>query len=432
MLDSLSRQTFQPRSVILREGERGDCAYLIESGRVEVSALRGGRSMRLAVLGKHDFFGEMALVDQTVRSATVTALETTQLVIIDGKRFRSEIDRAQPLMQMIVLVLVERLRSTGGRLLSYQSPETDPSDQSQQGSLMASLPSSAEMALNNLRLEHDLHRAVIAGELEMHYQPIVELRGEHVVGFEALMRWRHGDRGLLPPCDFIGLAEASGLIVPMGRFGIEQSCATLKRLGSPTPSTGAPLFMAINVSTQQLAEPTFVEELRGALDASGVDPSRIHLEITESVLMADPDRAVATLDRIKDLGVDISIDDFGTGYSSLSYLSRFPIDTLKIDSSFISTMASDPASQQIVSAIVRLAQSLELTLVAEGIEESRQQELLRELGCQYGQGYLFSKPLPPTELASFLEVGRPARDRGPAAEPDGHGIRRLEGPSRPP
>jgi len=409
MPEPLSRQVFQPHSVIVREGEQADCAYLIESGRVEVSALRGGRSVRLAVLGENDFFGEMALVDHTVRSATVTALDETHVVIIDADRFRAEIDRGQPLMQMFVRVLVERLRSTGGRLLSYESPGTDP--EHHQDQRRRSDPASTELAVGALQLEHDLRHAISAGQLAMHYQPIVELQDGRIVGFEALMRWQRGKQGVVMPRDFIGVAETSGLIVPIGMIAIEQSCAVLNSLANSSSLAATPLFMGINVSPRQFAEPSFFERLRRALDESGVLPEQIHLEITETSLMDDPDRAVATLNRIKDFGVRLSIDDFGTGYSSLSYLSRFPIDTLKIDRSFVSTMETTPASLQIVRAIARLAQSLEMTIVAEGIEAPTQSKALSELGCQNGQGYLFSKPVPATELATLLWTGVPPRAR---------------------
>ncbi len=260
-----------------------------------------------------------------------------------------------------------------------------------------------EAAVHRLQLKVELQRAVDQCEFSVHYQPIIDLEHNRITGAEALVRWMHPERGVISPAEFIPLAEETGLIVPLGRWVLEQATMQARdwqlRFGQ-SPS----LRMSVNVSARQLQHLGFVEEVRRTLDASGLSPECLVLEITESTLMADGDGAVGRLSELKSLGVELAIDDFGTGYSSLNYLARFPIDELKIDRSFVQPMA-DGEGAELTQAIVRLGHSLELRLVAEGIEGPRQLQMLRDLGCHYGQGYLFSRPVTPSELeAHFIST----------------------------
>ena len=249
-------------------------------------------------------------------------------------------------------------------------------------------------AMRRLDLENDLRLALAAGEFRLFYQPIVDLVSDGLVGWEALVRWHHPERGLIPPSEFIPVAEETGLIVPLGRWVLEEACRQA-RLWQPAAS-GTPLIMNVNLSGRQFQQPSLVADVNEALDAAGLDPRSLKLEITESVVMQDVDAASAILAALSEVGVRIAIDDFGTGYSSLAYLKRFPIETLKIDRSFVSGIVNDPHDAAIVRGVVALAKSLGLTVTAEGIETIAQQRQLVEVGCDLGQGYLFGRPAPAT------------------------------------
>ncbi|MGH2792202.1 MAG: putative bifunctional diguanylate cyclase/phosphodiesterase [Actinomycetota bacterium] len=257
-----------------------------------------------------------------------------------------------------------------------------------------------EAAVRRMQLKADLQRAVEQGELTVHYQPVLELGEDRISGVEALVRWKHPDRGLISPMEFIPLAEETGLIVPLGRWVLEQATMQARDWQLRYPRHPA-LRMSVNVSARQLQHPGFVEDVSRALALSGLGAECLALEITESTLMADADGAVVRLGELKSLGVDLAIDDFGTGYSSLNYLALFPIDELKIDRSFVRPMAFGEGVE-LTQAIVRLGLSLDLRLVAEGIEEQSQLQRLRDLGCHYGQGYLFSPPAEPDALEELL------------------------------
>jgi diguanylate cyclase (GGDEF)-like protein/PAS domain S-box-containing protein len=280
------------------------------------------------------------------------------------------------------------------------------------GSYRVFEPTMHERVVERLELRSELQRAIDDDQLALHYQPVVRLEGHEILGVEALLRWQHPTRGTIPPNQFIPLAEETGLIIPMGRWVLETACAegVLLHTRFPRPE---PLAMSVNLSVRQLQSESIVADVRGALEKSGLTPGALVLEITESVMMADTDFAVQRLCELKDLGVRLAMDDFGTGYSSLSYLSRFPVDILKMDRSFVG--AGENVALQ--SAIIALGASLELEVVAEGIELPEQERSLHDLGCELGQGFLFARPMGPPELLKFL-AGRPewaATDANPAS-----------------
>jgi diguanylate cyclase (GGDEF)-like protein/PAS domain S-box-containing protein len=280
------------------------------------------------------------------------------------------------------------------------------------GSYRVFEPTMHERVVERLELRSELQRAIDEDQLALHYQPVVRLEGHEILGVEALLRWMHPTRGTIPPNQFIPLAEETGLIIPMGRWVLETACTegVLLHQRFPRPE---PLAMSVNLSVRQLQSESIVADVRGALEKSGLTPGALVLEITESVMMADTDFAVQRLCELKDLGVRLAMDDFGTGYSSLSYLSRFPVDILKMDRSFVG--AGENVALQ--SAIIALGASLELEVVAEGIELPEQERSLHDLGCELGQGFLFARPMGPPELLKFL-AGRPewaATDADPAS-----------------
>jgi diguanylate cyclase (GGDEF)-like protein/PAS domain S-box-containing protein len=257
-------------------------------------------------------------------------------------------------------------------------------------------------AVRVLNLENSLRRAIERSELVMHFQPIVSLAGGTLAGFESLVRWQHPERGLVSPGEFIHLAEETGLIYGIGRWTLQESCRCLQSWGA----AAAGLSVSVNLSGRQFSQPDLIEQIEAALLDSGLEARRLKLEITESVIMENPEVAVAMLSRLKALGTRVSIDDFGTGYSSLSYLLRFPADTLKIDRSFVAALGKGGKNEDIVGAIISLGRSLEMDVIAEGVETVEQRDILKALGCGYGQGYLFSRAVPPAEAMNALPSGR--------------------------
>ena len=263
-------------------------------------------------------------------------------------------------------------------------------------------PAMHHRVLTRLELRGDLQRALDAREFELHYQPLVRLADNVVTGVEALLRWRHPVRGVIPPDEFISFAEETGLIIPIGRWVLREGCRQAHEMrcrvsGPVLPSIG------INLSVKQLFHKDIVRDVRDALLDAGLDPAALTLEITESVMMTDTELAARRLQELHDLGVRLAIDDFGTGYSSLSYLSRFPLDILKMDRSLLAAGAA-PVTSGLASAVLGLGETFDLEVVAEGIEDPAQSTTLRELGCETGQGFFFARPMSSTAIAEFLET----------------------------
>jgi diguanylate cyclase (GGDEF)-like protein/PAS domain S-box-containing protein len=257
-----------------------------------------------------------------------------------------------------------------------------------------------ETVKGRLKMETELRRALDRGELRLHYQPQVDLRSARIVGLEALVRWEHPERGLIPPGSFIPIAEETGLILPIGRWVLETACRQAS-LWRADPEIGLDLVMAVNLSPRQFRHPRLVQDVGQVLAESGLDASGLEVEITEGTAMGDADATVKTLEHLKAIGIRLAIDDFGTGYSSLGYLKRFPIDVLKVDRSFVAGLPANRGDAAIVRAVVGLTRALGLKAVAEGVETKEQLVELRGLGCDQGQGYLFGRPTA-TEVADVM------------------------------
>jgi EAL domain-containing protein (putative c-di-GMP-specific phosphodiesterase class I) len=256
-------------------------------------------------------------------------------------------------------------------------------------------------AMKRLELETALRRAVERGELRLVYQPIMSLDSMGMDRVETLVRWLHPERGLISPADFIPLAEETGLIVPIGQWILTEACRQAQTWREQFP--GAPdVVLSVNLSPRQFQHPTLVEDIRRIVGESGLHPDLLELEITEGAVMADADAARATLQELRNLGISLAIDDFGTGYSSLGYLKRFPVSVLKIDQSFVRGLGQDEQDSAIVHGVIALAQSLNLSVTAEGIETLEQLARLRDLGCNHGQGYLLSRPLTGEAIGNLL------------------------------
>jgi diguanylate cyclase (GGDEF)-like protein len=252
-----------------------------------------------------------------------------------------------------------------------------------------------------LQMENDLRRAIEREELRVYYQPIVALDNGQLAGFEALIRWQHPERGFINPADFIPLAEDTGLIVPLGLWILKRACQQLGQWQWQSPANRS-LFMSVNLSGKQVAQPELVENIRDILEETRIDAKHLKLEITESAVMENAEMAARLLKRLKGLGVQLSIDDFGTGYSSLSYLHRFPVNTLKIDRSFVGRIGEAAENIEIVRTVISLAENMGMEVVAEGVETLSQLTQLRKLKCQYGQGYLFSRPVDADSVSAWI------------------------------
>jgi EAL domain-containing protein (putative c-di-GMP-specific phosphodiesterase class I) len=248
-------------------------------------------------------------------------------------------------------------------------------------------------AISRLQLESDMRRALEREEFEVYYQPIMNLAEGTISGFEALIRWQHPERGMISPADFIPVAEDTELIIPIGHWVLLEACRQVRQWQLDFPSE-TPLTISVNLSGKQFKQPDLVGQVKQVLYQTGLDPRSLRLEITESMVMEDAEAATAMLRQLRSLNVQLSIDDFGTGYSSLSYLHRFPVNILKVDKSFVGRMSVDEESLGIVETIITLAAKLKMDVVAEGIETKEQWEKLKGFQCKYGQGYLFSKPVP--------------------------------------
>jgi len=423
---------FDPDEFLFEEGDPGECAYIIESGSVEVSLDKGGRKLVIATLGAGEVLGEMAIIDNCPRTATARAIERTKVTAIPLDYVEQKIENADPTVRLFLLLIMERYRDLLSRLshvFEGISPyELDPSRESEESTLelknvmvqyldmqkrintAVSKPSSksdkisiGESTLQDTKMlvieEKRLKSALMKEEFRLHYQPIIELATKKIVGCEALVRWQHPSGKLFPPSRFIAQAENTGLIINLGYWIAEQACRFQARLGNEFKQ---PLFVSINLSGKQFEDQLLIPTLASIMDKAGATRELIKFEITESLLVANPELASKSLHELKETGAKLAIDDFGTGYSSFSYLHRFPFDTLKVDRAFVSAMLRNKKSNEIIKTLVNLSHDLGMDVVAEGIETDREADLLEQYNAEYGQGFYFSRAVTEEELIKLL------------------------------
>ncbi len=383
-----SKRKFLAGETILTQGDAGESAYIIEQGRVEIAVeMLNGKTQVIGTRGAGSLIGEMALVDNAPRTATVKVIEDCTLLEITQQEFKKRLETSDPVLRMTSQVILTRYRDTLMRAeINAESQNWPPAETIELKYAMQS------HAVENIKMANEFRVALEEGQLCLHYQPIVDLKLATISGFEALMRWNHPKKGLLLPELFIPIAEETGLIVEASKWALEEACLALKRLMARIGHDD--LFMSVNFSSPDFAAESFVDTVRDIISRSGVPTKLIHLEITERLLMSQPGNARETLRMCREAGMSISIDDFGTGYSSLSYLHHFPIDTLKIDRSFVSDMTENESSMALVKSIIVLAKNMKMHSIAEGVERMEEAKILADLGCDMAQGYYFAKPEP--------------------------------------
>ena len=393
------RRSFSAGELIFQEGALGDCAYVIESGEVEISLTRDGEHIRLATRGEGEIFGEMAIIDAEPRSATVTALRDCTLLVLTYDQLQKRLRGLDPVLRMVFGTVLQRFRAQLRDCSSSADAAPPPADKEDRPEQSAETGGYGE-AIAQIELQHELERGIEAGQLEFHLQPIVDSDDRRAVGFEALARWRHPERGLVPPGAFIPLAEKTGLAAAISRCAVTSACRDAARLRAECDPA---LYVSANATPEDICDPAFFEFVSDRLLEFGLTADALCLEITETTLIENAEQILEMLARYRDLGVRVSIDDFGAGYSNFSYLARFPVQTLKIDKSIVDEMDEGERGETLVEMIASMARLLDLKIVAEGVERLDQADRLRDLGCDLLQGYYFSKPKP---IADILEWRR--------------------------
>jgi EAL domain-containing protein (putative c-di-GMP-specific phosphodiesterase class I)/CRP-like cAMP-binding protein len=424
---------FEADEFLFKEGDEGDFAYIIETGLVEISHERGDRKLILSNLGEGDVLGEMAVLDKLPRTATAKALEPTRAIAIPLDYIDQKVADADPTLRLFLRLIMGRYRDMYARLTHVfegMSPfddapsiESDATTTAELKSVMAqyldmqrristavNMPAykgesrpGGEATLLNTKISvtqaKSIKSALKDQEFKLYFQPIVELTSEKIIGCEALIRWPDKSGNLILPSQFIPRAEMTGLIIELGYWVARKACEFQCQLARRFKQ---PLFVSINLSGKQFEDKNLIDSLADIMDEAGVVRERIKFEITESLLMENPELAGDALNRLKKTGAKLAIDDFGTGYSSFSYLHQFPFDTLKIDRSFVSELENNVKSNEIVKSLINLSHDLGMDVIAEGIETNFEIDMLLQHHTDYGQGFYFSKAVTEEEFTKLL------------------------------
>ena len=392
-----NKKSFKSGETVMKQGDAGKCAYIIESGRVEILIeLADGETQYVGTRGAGAMIGEMAVIDDSPRTATIRAIEDCELLEITQEDFSLRLDNADPVLQMTTKVILTRYRD----MLKRSQIIGDPPKLNEAEDIELTY-AEGSTAVETVKITNDFESALKSNEISLHYQPMINLQDGSIAGFEALMRWVHPEKGFISPAVFIPIIEDSGLIVKASAWALDEALMALKRIERHGGFKDE-LFMSVNFSSRDFASEDFVDSVYATISKSDVKAEQVHLEITERLLMGQPENAKDTLSMCQKAGMSISIDDFGTGYSSLSYLHYFPINILKIDRSFIKDMLENENSLALVKSIIGLGKSLGMKIVAEGVENKEEAAMLRDMNCETAQGYYFAKPMPEAEVSDFV------------------------------
>ncbi|WP_052049745.1 EAL domain-containing protein [Leptolyngbya sp. KIOST-1] len=387
---------FNGGETIFTEGSAPDRAYIIESGYVEIFVGAGADSLQLNVLGPGDIFGEMGIIDASPRSASAKAIGPCRCIVLSAALVAERIESSSPMVRLLIAMSLHRNRAYNTYLKSLARPQLSLPQPAVTENTYAK-NQQYQQILEDIKLESDLQNAVGNDELFLMYQPLLDLNTRSIIGFESLLRWQCPQRGLITPQHFIALAEETSLILPMGDWILEHSCASLRRFQDQLDRIGQSqtnFFVSVNISVRQFQQPDFFDRLMACSQRHGVSAHQIKLEVTERIFLdLDEIDAIDSIGKCRAAGFEVSLDDFGTGYSSLNYLERCEIDCLKIDRSFIHKLCTSDRARILVGSIIDIAHKLSLPTVAEGIETQAQMEALQAMGCAIGQGFLFSHPL---------------------------------------
>ena len=396
------RLQLEAGDLLFEEGEQSSAAYFIEQGRAEVFKQVDGSEVVIATVGPGELIGEMALIGAGPRTASVRVLEPTTVTPVTEESLLSRLQDADPLLQLVLRMALDRLRG-----LLEQMGHADAPAGGGAPARTAMSEQLREQTIDRARIEQELREALERDLLVLHYQPIVDLDTMQPVGCEALVRWDRPGHGMVSPGVFVAIAEQTDLILSLGRWAFHRACRDLAQ----TPALDA-LYVGINVATRQFQKDDVGQLAREAIDASGIAPERVRVEITESAMMRAAGRTAEALRAVRRLGGSTAIDDFGTGYSSLSYLQNLDVDAIKIDRAFVLGMRARHTGARLIRGIAALGKTLDLKVVVEGVEDHAEALRLRDLGCDYGQGFHFSRPLPLEQFVDWL-ARRPATPPNP-------------------
>jgi EAL domain-containing protein (putative c-di-GMP-specific phosphodiesterase class I) len=399
LFDEFDREIFTSGQQIFEHGDPGDCAYLIEEGAVEVLVVKQNKEQRIRLIGKGELFGEISMIDYQPRTATVRALERTVLVPIPRKLMEGLLEKSDPVLRHLLLVILDRFRNRNdGSALAALNTVISPEQSRRRNTLQGE-------ATQKLSLAHGMKRALTHEEFQLYYQPICKLSDGTLAGFEALIRWHHPSDGPIQPNDFLWIAEQTGLIHEIGLWTLERACRDWKKLRKLVDYEMP--FISVNLSAAQLGNEMLVEEVKNILVNHKMNARELKLELTETVMVDHPENAQKIMRRLIDLGCSLALDDYGAGHSGLRHLQRYPLDTLKIDGAFVEPMLASAQSMEIVRSTVALAHSLGMHVVAESVETEGVMKKLLEMKCEFGQGWHFGRPIELHEVVQRYAKGQP-------------------------
>lgn len=427
------QKPFKSGDYIFKEGEPSDYAYIIDSGKVEIFIENNGKKIRITTLKEGEIFGELALIDRLPRSGSARAILPTVVTKIPLDYINQNIKQSDPTIRLFLRLVMSRYRDLNTRLrqvlgiLSPTQSELD-SDYSSKTMEIKSLTSHlldmkgrldsviTEPAKEELDAPYSeqtmeiskvlfteelmLRDAIRNKEFSLHYQPIIDLSNNQIAGCEALVRWNHPSGELVLPSRFLSQIEKNELIIELGYWIAEEACKFQNKVFN---QLNREFFVSINLSGKQFNDTMLIPSLDSIMDKTGASREHIKFEITESLLIDNPELAAKSLNELKEIGAKLAIDDFGTGYSSFSYLHRFPFDILKIDRQFITSMPDNAKSEQIVKSLINLSHDLGMEVVAEGIETKQEAEMLDQYKPKFGQGFYFSKAVKESDFIALLQ-----------------------------